>query len=411
MLEKQDLIRTEIVNGKPVHGYTAPGYEPMWDTFRINFARRGEVGAACAVYYHGELVVNLWGGLRDLPSHAPWQENTMVLVFSTTKGLAAMAVAIAASRGWLDYDERVAAYWPEFAQNGKESVTIRQLLAHQAGLCAIEEPLDMGTLRDLDRLAVILAKQRPLVVPGSSYAYHVNTLGFYENELLRRVDPQHRSLGRIFQDEIARLLGLDFYIGLPAEIQNDRIATLVPPGPREIRAAMMGMPLRMVIDQYIFKNSLTARAWAQPSITAGIDHTQAENRVVEIPSKNGFGSARSIAYAYSIFACQGKAIGLRPEIFEALAAPPRPPASGSHDRVLHMQIEYALGFAKPCPAYRFGSSSRSFGSPGFGGSIGFCDPDLELAYAYTPNLLILGQGNDPREVQLRQTLYKCIQSK
>jgi CubicO group peptidase (beta-lactamase class C family) len=394
--------------GLHIKGYTAPGFEPVASAFRQNFIHRGEVGAACAVYYRGELVVDLWGGIRDIKTESLWERDTMVMVFSTTKGLSAITLAIAHSRGLLDYNEPVSTYWPEFAQNGKEKILVKQLLAHQAGLCGIDAVLDMDTLRNLDKLAVILARQKPLVPPGSCYAYHVNTLGFYESELLRRVDPKHRSLGTFFNDEIASPLELNFYIGLPENIANEQIASLVPPGPREMRAAIKMMPVRMVLDQFLFKRSLLSRAWAQPSIASGVDHTQADNRNVEMPSKNGFGTARSIAYAYSVLACGGKVLGIRSETMAALTAPPVPPERGSYDRVLHMECEYSLGFARPCPAYRFGSSQRAFGSPGFGGSIGFCDPELPLGYAYTPNLLIMGQGRDPRELPLRQAVYDCI---
>ena len=144
----------------------------------------------------------------------------MVIVYSATKGLAAMTLALAHSRGWLDYDERVSAYWPEFAQQGKDGITVRQLLAHQAGLYALDQPVDRATVADLDRLAVVLARQDPAWEPGTRQAYHAITLGYYEGELLRRVDPRHRSLGQFFQDEIATPLGVDVYIRLPEEIPN-----------------------------------------------------------------------------------------------------------------------------------------------------------------------------------------------
>ena len=150
----------------------------------------------------------------------------MVLVYSATKGLAAMALALAHSRGWLDYEERVCNYWPEFAQNGKERITVRQLLSHQAGLFAFDEPVDRATVADLDRLAVVLARQKPAWPPGERQAYHAITLGFFEGELLRRIDPRRRSLGRVFQDEIAAPLGLDLYIRLPETIPDARLAAL-----------------------------------------------------------------------------------------------------------------------------------------------------------------------------------------
>ena len=203
------------VDTSMTHGWVAPGFEEVETEFRKNFAERGEVGAACAIYHQGKKVVDLWGGYRDHKTRAPWEEDTLVLVFSVTKGMAAMAVAVAHSRGLLDYDEKVATYWPEFAQHGKENITVRQLLSHQAGLSAIDEPLDLETIADQETLATILARQKPAWVPGTRHGYHMWTIGWYMGELIRRVDPQRRNLGQFFQDEVAKPLDLEFYIGLP----------------------------------------------------------------------------------------------------------------------------------------------------------------------------------------------------
>src|SRR5512143_2797306 len=212
-----------------IEGHVSAGFEAVRDAFAENFSRRDELGGACCVYYRGEKVVDLWGGVRNKATGEPWQEDTMVLVYSTTKGLAAMTLAVAHSRGWLDYEERVCTYWPEFAQNGKEGITVRQLLAHQAGLFAFDEQGDRSLVANPDRLAAALARQKPAWEPGTRQAYHAVTLGFYEGELLRRVDPRHRSLGQFFQDEIAGPLGEDVYIRVPEEIPNSRLATLSPP--------------------------------------------------------------------------------------------------------------------------------------------------------------------------------------
>ncbi len=201
-----------------VFGFVAPGFEDVRRTFLDNFEHREELGAACSVYYRGEKVVDLWGGTRDKTTGEPWEEGTMALVFSTTKGLAGLAMAIAHSHGCFDYEERVSTYWPEFAQNGKSAITIRQLFAHQAGLFALDERPTKELVSDPDRLAALLARQRPVWPPGERQAYHAITLGLYESELLRRVDPGHRTLGRYFHDEIASPLGLDLYLRLPEEI-------------------------------------------------------------------------------------------------------------------------------------------------------------------------------------------------
>src|SRR5687767_7678592 len=193
-----------------VEGHVSGGFESVREAFAENLTRRGEVGGACCVYRRGEKVVDLWGGVRNKVTGEPWERDTMVVVHSATKGLAAMTLAIAHSRGWLDYEERVATYWPEFAQNGKNTITVRQLLGHQAGLFAFDEPVDRDAVANLDRLAGVMARHRPAWQPGTRQAYHGLTLGFYEGELMRRVDPEHRSLGRFFRDEIANRLGEEF---------------------------------------------------------------------------------------------------------------------------------------------------------------------------------------------------------
>src|SRR3982751_5014060 len=225
-----------------IEGSVSQGFEAVRHAFVENFTRRGELGGACCVYQDGEKVVDLWGGVRDRASGEPWRPDTMVVIHSATKGLAAMVIALAHSRGWLDYDERVCRYWPEFAQAGKERITVRQLLAHQAGLFAFDEPVDRSVVADLDRLAAVLARQKPAWEPGTRQAYHAITLGFYEGELLRRVDPTHRSLGQFFQDEIASPLGLDAYIRLPESIPNSRLATISRP---TFVHMLLGFPLRL----------------------------------------------------------------------------------------------------------------------------------------------------------------------
>jgi CubicO group peptidase (beta-lactamase class C family) len=172
-----------------------------------NMASGREVGAAVAVYREGRKVVDLWGGFRNGITQAPWEQDTLVNVFSTTKGVASLAVAVAASHGFISYDAKVADYWPEFAQGGKDEITVRQLLAHQAGLPAIRPQLTLDELADASRMSAKLAAQVPAWPPGTRHGYHAITLGWYEGELIRRTDPLGRSLGQFFADEIARPLG------------------------------------------------------------------------------------------------------------------------------------------------------------------------------------------------------------
>jgi CubicO group peptidase (beta-lactamase class C family) len=292
-----------------VEGQVSSGFEAVRAAFAENFARRHELGGACSVYYRGEKVVDLWGGIRNKQTGEPWERDTMVLVYSATKGLAAMTLAVAHSRGWLDYDERVCAYWKEFAQHGKEKITVRQLLAHQAALFGFDEPVDRHVVADLDRLAVVMARQKPAWEPGTRQAYHAISLGFYESELLRRVDPRHRSLGQIFQDEIASPLGLDLYIRLPESIPNSRLATLAPPGLIE---RLFGLPIRLTLDAMNHRSIIYRSLIANPGTALPHDQQRIYARNFEVPSGGGVGTARGIAHAYGEFATGGRELFVNP---------------------------------------------------------------------------------------------------
>ena len=250
------------VGEAPIHGAVAPGFEEVETEFRKNVRRQDELGAACAVYHKGEKVVDLWGGYQDLERRVPWQEDTLVLVYSTTKGLAGMAMAVAHSRGLLDYDERVATYWPEFAQGGKENITVRKLLSHRAGLSGMDKPLDLKTIADPDALAATIARQKPAWEPGTRHGYHGISLGWYEGELIRRVDTEHRSLGQFFRDEIAEPLGLEFYIGLPSTVPDSRVAEIKAFLPVRMLLHMNTMPRGMVLA-LMNPRSLTSRSLNQ----------------------------------------------------------------------------------------------------------------------------------------------------
>ena len=388
-----------------VQGYVAPGFERVRDTFAENFARRHELGGACCAYYRGQEVVDLWGGIRNKQTREPWQHDTMVVVHSATKGLAAMTLAIAHSRGWLDYEERVATYWPEFAQNGKQDITVRQLLAHQAGLFAFDEPVDRNVVADLDRLAAVMARHRPAWKPGTRQAYHGLTLGFYEGELIRRVDPRHRTLGRFFQDEIATPLGEAFYIRLPEDIPNSRLATLSPPGRLEMFIRFR--PLRLLVEGLNPRSNISRALAVNPGTSIYLDDRRVYARNLEVPAGGGVGTARAIAHAYSVFATDGHELGLRRETLDMLASPAVPPARGFYDECLKGEVQFSLGFMKPCDNWRFGGP-RSFGSPGTGGALGFADPDSGIGYGYVTSRMGMTFTGDARDVALRQALNAAV---
>ena len=376
------------------------------EEFAKNFRDRRELGAACAAYQHGENVVDLWGGCRDESSGASWEQDTLVTVASMTKGLSATALAVANSRGWLDYDERVAHYWPQFGQQGKDSITVRQLLDHQAGLCVIDPPITLWMASNQDALAAVLARQRPAWKPGSRHGYHAISLGWYEGELLRRVDPQHRSLGRFFQEEVATPLGLEFYIGLPKTIPDSRIATIKVSGITDIVRGVRAMPWALTLG-FLNPWSMTSKAFRFPRAPGNSPAARRAFLGVEGPAYNGIGQVRSIARSYGCLATGGTELGLSASTIEELTAAAVPPAMGDRDQVLRIDSSFSLGFKKPSVKLAFGTSQRAFGAPGLGGSFSYADPDLGLGFAYAPNRWNFQLLDDPRQRALRNAVSRC----
>ncbi|MBW8712227.1 MAG: beta-lactamase family protein, partial [Mycobacterium sp.] len=277
-----------------------------------------------------------------------------------------------------------------------------QLLAHEAGLVLLDERLTVDRMRDLDDVGRLLARQRPAWPAGTKHGYHGMTLGLYMQELIRHVDPAHRTLGRFFQEEIARPLGLDFHIGLPREVPDTRLAKIKPLS--RLRALLaLGHSTPELIKRVLAPGSLLRKSLAIP---ADIDYNDRHALEVELPAGNGVGTARSIARAYSAFAEGGAEVGLTPETFTRITA--RPDVTRRKDEVLGVPSCFSLGFLRPGPDVTFGSSQRAFGGPGAGGSFGFADPDARLGYAYVMNKLDFWLIDDPREKALRDAIYRAI---
>jgi CubicO group peptidase (beta-lactamase class C family) len=296
-----------------------------------------------------------------------------------------------------------------FRQNfsaGGESV--RQLLGHQAGLVAITPPLSLADIADTATLSARIAAQAPAWPPGTRHGYHSVTLGWYESELIRHVDPRGRTLGRYFADEIAAPLGIDFFIGLPESVDRSRVARLKTFARRDFLLHMNTMP-PLFVAAILNRFSLTARAFV---MAAGVPDLEAFNRdelrVVEMPAVNGTGTARSIAKVYGAAATGAPDLGLSQNVREDLARPAVPPSRGLRDRIMHIDVSYSLGFGKPIPSFVFGSSGRAFGWPGAGGSFGFADPDTGVGFGYVMNKLGFYTHSDPRELALRQALFRDV---
>jgi CubicO group peptidase (beta-lactamase class C family) len=401
-----EVSETILVKGHrvPICGFSMPGFEPVLEVFKQNFRDRQEIGAACAAYVSGKCVVDLWGGFRTLKRDDFWKGDTMVILMSTTKGLAALSAALAHSRGMLDFERPVAYYWPEFGQCEKSRITVRQLLAHQAGLCSLNSPITLELLSDQNKLAELLARQRPAWPPGTRHGYHAMTLGLYLNELMKRVDPKRRTLGAFLWDEIAEPFGGEMYIGLPDSVPDDQIA--------EIKAipdfrAWFKMPLAATVSMFN-PNSLTSRTTRNPRLKRPEDLNSRSYLRVELPSANGVATPRAIARAYGDFASGGRQLGVRSETLRLLESPAVVPDKGPADAVFGIDFLYSFGFCKPFPRFSFSASSRAYGTAGVGGSQGFADPATGLGFAYAPNRLLIGDVDDVRAKALRDAIYRCL---
>ncbi len=392
----------------PLEGWVAEGFGPVREVFAENFRAGDELGAAVAVWRDGAPVVDLWGGYADLERKRPWTEDTVVLVFSTTKGLAAAALAVANSRGLIDYDRAVASYWPEFAAGGKADVTVRQLLAHQAGLCALNLKLDATVIADWPTLTRALAAQRPAWPPGTRHGYHYVTLGWYESELIRRVDPQGRRLPAFFRAEVAAPLDADFHMGLPEDIDPRRVATVEGWAAWKMLFHMGALPAHMVLA-YLWPRSMTARTMSNPRLWNPAEFGSSRYRSLELPGAVGFGTARAIAAIYGDLACGGARLGLKQQTLDLLYEPARAPTAGTRDLVLHIDTAYGLGWWRPFPEFTFGGTA-AFGAPGMGGSFGYADSDLGIGFAYVTNRMGFHVWDDPRDLALRTALRKCTRT-
>lgn len=390
-----------------LHGHVASGFEEVQSVFMNNFAERGELGAACAVYFQGKKVVDLWGGHSHKKQQVEWKEDTIVPVFSATKGIASVCIAIAHSRGWIDFEQPVASYWPAFAQNEKQDITVRQLLDHQAGLPAIDTPLD-GIIDDLDAMADALASQKPFWKPGKYHGYHSATLGWYEAELLRQVDPQSRSLGQFLQEEVMKPLGEEFYIGLPLDFPEQRLAYMEAPSLLAMPLHLDKLPWKFIVG-FLNPWSLSFKTVKNPKILQKPKNINRRDFLSwQVPAVNGVGKVSSIARIYGELAIGGGALGLIPETYEALCAPATLPSEGAHDLILRSETAYSLGYMKSNPTFPFCPDNRSFGTPGAGGSLGFADPKNQLGFAYGATKMSFYVFGDPRETLLREAVYRCV---
>jgi CubicO group peptidase (beta-lactamase class C family) len=381
-----------------VQGTVAAGFEPVKDAFVRNFERLGEHGAAVAVYRDGRKVVDLWGGVRDVAGREPWALDTAQVVRSATKGIVAAVPLLLHQRGQIDLDAPVGTYWPEFKAAGKERVLVRHLLSHRAGLPVLDTPLTPEEAMDGVSGPRALAAQRPVWEPGTDHGYHAHTFGWLVAELVRRVTG--RTVGRWVADEIARPLGLDAWIGLPAEEARRVGRTGDVAEPPAAGGALKVKPKRSVAEAYEDRDSLTRRAFG--AIRPAPDENAPEYHAAEMPASGGISTARALARCYA--AMIGTVDGQRLYAPATLTLA-RTEESAGPDRVLVVATRFGLGYMLHGPAAPM-LSPGSFGHPGRGGCLGFADPESGIAFGYVTNGMRKGVTADPRA----QALVRALRS-
>ncbi|WP_327290744.1 serine hydrolase domain-containing protein [Streptomyces sp. NBC_01198] len=385
-----------------VHGSVEPGYEPVRTAFAGNFTRRGDRGAAVAVYREGRKVVDLWGGTAAPDGGGPWREDTAQTVRSATKGVASACLLLLHQRGQLDLDAPVGAYWPEFKAHGKDRVTVREVLAHRVGVPALDVPLTPEQALDGVSGPRAVAAQRPLFTPGAAHGYHAQTFSWLAGELVQRASG--RSIGRFVAEEITRLLGLDLWIGLPADRvgQVGRIADIEVPPPA-VSGGLRTRAKQSVHDAYADPDSLTRRAFA--AITPLPDENDPAYRAGELAASGGIATARSLARFYAALVGE---VQDGPRLFApATLTAARTPESDGPDQVLVVNTLFGLGYMLHGPASPL-LAPGSFGHPGRGGSLAFADPGTGIGFGYVTNGMQRNVTADPRAQALVRALKECI---
>jgi CubicO group peptidase (beta-lactamase class C family) len=387
-----------------VQGEAARGFEAVRDAFSANFERHGEVGAAFSLYLKGRKVVDLWGGLADQDTGRPWAEDTLQLVFSTTKGATAACAHLLAQRCELDIDAPVSQYWPEFKAEGKEQLPVRWLLSHRAGLPVIDRTLSPEEALAWDPVVEALAAQRPVWEPGTGHGYHALTYGWLVGEVVRRISG--RSLGRFFAEEMAAPLGLEFWIGLPEE-QEPRVSRLIEfaglgQASAEIDLSNLPEEIRELAAAFLDPNSMSNRALNVTS--PPLDSNSRGVHAAEIPAANGICTARSLARFYA--GLIGEVDGVRILSPETVAAATVEQSAGK-DRVLFVPTRFGLGYFLPS-SFSPMAGPASFGHAGAGGSLGFADPETGVAFGYVMNKMQQNLAADPRTLTLIEAVKASV---
>ncbi len=378
-----------------ISGRCDAGYGAVKDAFAENFALEGDVGASVALTIDGELVVDLWGGTQDRAGQVPWEEDTIINVFSTTKTMACLSALVLASRGLLDVDAPVATYWPEFADAGKEDVLVRHLLSHTAGLPGWDERLEPTDLYDWDLVTGLLAKQATWWEPGSKSGYHGISQGNLVGEVVRRIDG--RSVGTFFAEEIAGPLGADFHIGTGPE-HDHRIALVIPPT-ADAPAALAGQAAEVP------KDSIPYRA-ANPRLSAE-QSWEIPWRRAEIPAAGGHGNARSVALAQSVVSAGGTARGvelLSADVIERIFDV----QSAGRDLVLGIGVTFGVGYGLNSSRAPIAPNEHVCYWGGWGGSLVVNDVDEGMTMAYVMNRMGQGTVGDDRAHRILRACYASL---
>ena len=383
-----------------INGTVAPGFDRVRDAFAANFEKHGEVGAAFSLYHRGVKVVDLWGGVADPASGRPWAEDSIVMVFSSTKGATAVCAHLLAQRGELDLDAPVATYWPEFAAAGKQDIPVRWLLSHRVGLPIFDEPITVDEFLAWEAPVTILAAQRPVWEPGTTHGYHAGTYGWLVGEVVRRVSG--KSLGTFFAEEVASPLGLDFWIGLP-ESEERRVVPVIAVDLAD--GAMDEQALTARRRDLLAASRDPDSLLARPATTAPLDSNTRAFRAAELPAGNGVADARSLARMYASLIGDG-VDGIRLLNDETVARATAEQSNG-RDEVLQIQTRFGLGFELNLPHGHLGQEG-AFGHSGAGGSLAFADPKAEIAFAYVMNQMQLVASDDPRTLSLIAAVHESL---